>query len=122
MEERQAFQGGGSEVTQPRWGCRSPSNREHIAKVRIHVQDRDLNANRQQGAIGDTGVHLQGCGDRAEGWPAHCTEQPWYPRAISPLSSLSIQPVQFSHSVVSNSLQPHGMQHLSMLVSYILEL
>ena len=90
-------------MTQPRWGSRSPSNREHIAKVRIHVQDRDSNANRQQGAIGDAGVHLQGCGDRAEGWPAHCTAQAWYPRAISPLSSPSIQPVQFSHSVMSNS-------------------
>ena len=65
-----------------------------IAKVRIHVQDRDSKANRQQGATGDAGAHLQRCGHSAGGWPAHALHRHgvlelFLPSVLSVFSQLS---------------------------------
>lgn len=94
-----------------------------IAKVRIHAQDRDSKANRQQGATGDAGAHLQHCGDSAGGWPAqalhrHGVLELFLPSVLSVFSQFSavLGPVQlFATSYTATSLST-GVTYFGALI------
>lgn len=68
------------------------------------MQHRDSNASRQQGAPRDPGAHIEGSGEREGGWPACCTAQARYPRAIPPFSSVNVGIIPFGALIFGTSM------------------